>query len=109
MRQSDYYPLPDYAITLWHRGDGVMLQLPDGRSLLLPLSKLETDAPGWKFLMSVLAERRSNYQRERPNLIGTAGSPTAAQLEEALRAHRKKQERDKEITDDIFTPATEGA
>lgn len=114
MRQSDY-PLPDYAVTLWHRGDGLMLQLPDGRSLMLPLGKLETDAVpipggkmrapnmlGWKFLMSVLSERRSNYQKEKPSVIGTAASPTIQQLEEALKSYHEKQERDKSVDEDIF-------
>ena len=111
MRASDY-PLPDYAISVWHRGDALGLALPghseegSPRTLFIPLEKLPLDAPGWRSFVNLLAERRRTYQANERPLFATAGEPTALQLEEMCKAHYAQRKRDVSIEDDIFTEAT---
>ena len=100
MRASEY-PVPDYACYVWHRGDGLAFAFPDGGTLVLPLSKLESDAPGWKWLLATLAARRQNSAQQVRSLIGTSARPTAQMLEQALHA-QTALERTKSIEEDIF-------
>lgn len=118
MRASDY-PVPDYAAYLWHRGDGLMLSLPDshdakGQTLFIPLTKLDVgESPGWKFLLHTLAARRTAVQAGQRTSFGTASKPTAQQLEAALRQHQIAQRAQRATDDELFTEeltklATEG-
>jgi len=107
MRASDY-PLPDYAVSCWHRGDALAIALPghseDGqpRTLFIPLEKLPQDAPGWRAFLTLLAERRHTYQRNERPLLSTPSEPTERQLEDMLKAHHVRKQRDAAIEDDIF-------
>jgi hypothetical protein len=108
MRASDY-PLPDYAVSVWHRGDALAIALPghseDGsaRTLFIPLDKLPLDAPGWRSFVNLLAERRKVYQaNERPR-FSTSAEPTEVQMREMLKAHYAKHPRlETAIDADIF-------
>jgi hypothetical protein len=124
MRASEY-PIPDYACYVWHRGDGLMVSFPDGGTLFMPLSKLESDAqcnvkgcltpkrelpPGWKWLLSTLAQRKVAYADERRTpKFGEPARPTSAQLQAALaRTYARGPVRTTgKIDVDIFGEATE--
>lgn len=93
---TDNYPLPSYAISLWHRGDGLVVQLPDGRQLMLPLERLQVDRQradqrGWAELLGLLAARRDCAQRNERPALGSQASPLASELELALKGARKFQ------------------
>ena len=112
MRASDY-PLPDYAVSCWHRGDALAIGLPastgdaNGRTLFIPLDKLPLEAPGWRAFINLLAERRRTYQvNERP-MFSTSAEPTEVQLRDMLKAHNAKIQRETSIEEDIFTTSTE--
>jgi hypothetical protein len=111
--RASEYPLPDYAISVWHRGDALALALPghseDGppRTLFIPLERLPLDAPGWRSFVNLLAERRRTYQENERPLLSTAAEPTQLQLEEMCRAHFAKRAKDASIEDDIFATPTE--
>ncbi len=113
MRASDY-PLPDYAVSCWHRGDALAVALPgsasDGtdnaRTLFIPLDKLPLDAPGWRAFINLLAERRRTYQANERPMFATAAEPTEVQLRDTMKAHWAKKARDVSIEDDIFSEAT---
>ena len=105
MRASEY-PVPDYACYVWHRGDGIAFAFPDGGTLVLPLSKLESDAPGWKWLLATLAARRANAQTQQRSVIGTSARPTQQMLELALHA-ASGLERATSVDEDIFSQAAE--
>jgi len=110
MRASEY-PIPDYAAYLWHRGDGLMLALPDandaeGQMLFIPLTKLDAgEAPGWKFLLHTLAQRRSAVQRGEHIKFATNAKPTAQMLEAALKASHVRETVDV-VEEDIFAETT---
>ena len=108
MRASEY-PVPDYACYVWHRGDGLAFAFPDGGTLVLPLSKLESDAPGWKWLLATLAARRANAQTQQRSVIGTSARPTQQMLELALHHAQNAQtvERATSVEEDIFSQPTE--
>jgi hypothetical protein len=113
MRASEY-PLPDYAVSCWHRGDALAIALPalgaddrNGRTLFIPLDKLPQDAPGWRAFLTLLAERRHAYQRNERPMLSTPAEPTTVQLEEMLKAHHARRAKDASIEDDIFTATTE--
>jgi hypothetical protein len=111
MRASDY-PLPDYAVSCWHRGDALAIALPSHtedetpRTLFIPLDKLPLDAPGWRAFINLLAERRRTYQANERPVFATAAEPTEVQLQDMMKAHWAKRARDVSIEDDIFTEAT---
>jgi hypothetical protein len=105
MRASEY-PVPDYACYVWHRGDGLAFAFPDGGTLVLPLSKLESDAPGWKWLLATLAARRANAQTQQRSVIGTSARPTQQMLELALHASAGL-ERTTSVEEDIFSEQPE--
>ena len=100
MRASEY-PVPDYACYVWHRGDGLAFAFPDGGTLVLPLSKLESDAPGWKWLLATLAARRAHAVAGQRSVIGTSARPTAQMLEQALHA-ASALPRTYSVEEDIF-------
>ena len=100
MRASEY-PVPDYACYVWHRGDGLAFAFPDGGTLVLPLSKLESDAPGWKWLLATLAARRAHAVVGQRSVIGTNARPTQQMLELAL-YHAQTVERTTRVDEDIF-------
>jgi len=113
MRASEY-PLPDYAVSVWHRGDALAIALPGQseatgpRTLFIPLEKLPPDAPGWRAFLTLLLERRHVYQKNERPMFATAAEPTTVQLEEMLKAHHVRKARDVSIEDDIFaTPEEE--
>ena len=108
MRASDY-PLPDYAVSVWHRGDALGIGLPSitgdesaGRMLFIPLEKLPPDAPGWRAFLNLLSERRHVYQQNEKPMFATTAEPTSVQLEEMLKAHGAAKRRETEIDADIF-------
>ena len=100
MRASEY-PVPDYACYIWHRGDGLAFAFPDGGTLVLPLSKLASEAPGWKWLLSTLAARRAHAVAGQRSVIGTSARPTQQMLEQALQ-HAQTVERSRSVDEDIF-------
>jgi hypothetical protein len=112
MRASEY-PLPDYAVSVWHRGDALGIALPghseDGepRTLFIPLEKLPLESPGWRAFINLLAERRRSYQANERPLFATVGEPTKVQLEEMCKAHYAKRQKDVSIEDNIFATPTE--
>lgn len=75
MRVNEY-PVPDYACYVWDRGDGLVLQLSDGRTIHLPNAKLGADGAGWALLRSTLSARRVAAQESAPRGIGTSAEPT---------------------------------
>jgi hypothetical protein len=107
--RASEYPLPDYAVSVWHRGDALAIALPghseDGqpRTLFIPLERLPLDAPGWRSFVNLLAERRRVYQDNDRPLLSTAAEPTQLQLEEMCKAHFARKAKDASIEDDIFT------
>lgn len=112
MRASEY-PLPDYAVSVWHRGDALAVALPsslgdeeNARTLFIPLEKLPLDAPGWRAFINLLAERRKVYQANERPIFATAAEPTEVQMRDMMKAHYVKRQRDVSIEDDIFTEAT---
>ena len=112
MRASDY-PLPDYAVSVWHRGDALAVALPgatsddNGRTLFIPLDKLPLDAPGWRAFISLLAERRRTYQANERPIFSTASEPTEVQMRDMMKAHFAKKLREVSIDEDIFSMPTE--
>ncbi len=82
MRVSDY-PLPEYACYIWHRGDGICVAWPDGGTLFLANSKLESH--GWAALCDILAERRRVSQEGKKPQIGTSAEPTEQMLAAMLK------------------------
>lgn len=92
-----------------------MLALPDygevqhERTLLIPLAKLPADAPGWKFLLDLLRERKNNYDAGKSNTFSTRAEPTSVQVEEAMRAYNVRKKYESEIHEDIFAEETENA
>ena len=112
MRASDY-PLPDYAVSCWHRGDALAIALPsshhegESRTLFIPLEKLPLDSPGWRAFITLLAERRHTYQANERPMFSTGAEPTERQLEDMCKAHYAKRAKDVSIEDDIFTQDAE--
>lgn len=111
MRTADY-PIPDFAIYCWHRGDALCVSLPDygdaqrERTLIIPIEKLPSDAPGWKFLLDLLRARKDNYDAGRPNVFSTKAEPTTVQVEQALLAYNARKRAEREIDEDIFAEET---
>jgi hypothetical protein len=107
--RASEYPLPDYAVSVWHRGDSLALALPghseDGspRTLFIPLERLPLDSPGWRSFVNLLAERRRVYQDNERPLLSTAAEPTQLQLEEMCKAHYAQRKKDLSVEEDIFT------
>ena len=64
------------------------------RTLIVPLSKLPADAPGWKFLLDLLRARKINYDEGRRNAFSTPAEPTSVQVEEALLAYNVRKRRE---------------
>ena len=112
MRAADF-PIPDYALYVWHRGDAICVALPDygetanERTLIVPLSKLPGDAPGWKFLLDLLRDRKMNYDQHKPNTFSTRAEPTSVQVKEAMLAYNARKRAEKEIHEDIFNTGDE--
>ena len=111
MRASEY-PVPDYAAYVWHRGDGLVIALPDtdaagnGQTLFIPLEKLDAGtSPGWKFLLHTLAIRRNILQKgERPK-FATDAKPTQEMLQHALKVSQSLRAASV-VDEDIFAEET---
>jgi len=108
MSDARDYPLPAYAMYIWHRGNALVLAGNDGHTVVIPLDKLavssDADQRGWAILLDILRDRSRAYaQRSRPR-IGTSEAPVRAQIEALLAGQRERAygPRSTEIDDDIF-------
>lgn len=95
MSDARDYPLPAYAMYVWHRGDSLVLAGNDGHTIVLPVSKLNVtsaaDQRGWLILLEILRDRARAYaQRRSAARIGTSTQPVRAQIEALLVAQREK-------------------
>jgi hypothetical protein len=108
MSDARDYPLPAYAMYVWHRGDAVVLAGNEGHTIVIPLDKLAVgsgaDQRGWTILLDILRDRSRAYAARRPARIGTNEAPVRAQIEALLAGQRERAygARSTEIDEDIF-------